>query len=179
MHGCVATKEIRMMTPMIERKLDWKAAIWAGIIAGVVFMMLEMLLVMWLKGQSPWGPPRMIAAMVMGKGVLPPPAPFDMGVLLVAMMVHFVVAIVLAFIFAWLASAIGAGMVWSIIGGAVFGVMVYFVNFYGATALFPWFAMARGPITLFTHAMFGLVLGCAYWVIARSGTTRGSSRSVM
>lgn len=120
----------------------------------------------------------MIAAIIMGKGVLPPPAPFDMAVLLVAMMVHFGVAIVLAILFAVLISATDAGMAGSIIGGAVLGVAVYFVNFYGSTALFPWFAMARGPITLFTHAMFGLVLGWTYWAIARLGSTRFNAGSI-
>lgn len=38
---------------MIDRKLDWKAANLVGILAGAVFMMLEMLLAMWLKGQRP------------------------------------------------------------------------------------------------------------------------------
>lgn len=28
-------------------------------------------------GQSPWGPPRMIAAMALGTGILPPPAHFS------------------------------------------------------------------------------------------------------
>jgi hypothetical protein len=40
-------------------------------------MMLQMGLVA-LAGDSPWGPPRMIAAIVMGEGVLPPPATFDL-----------------------------------------------------------------------------------------------------
>ena len=55
----------------MTRKLDWKAAIWAAIIAGLVFMMLEMALTVMLQGQSAWGPPRMIAAMVLGSGALP------------------------------------------------------------------------------------------------------------
>jgi hypothetical protein len=57
-------------------KTDWSAAVWAAVIAGVVFMMAEMLMVMFFMGQSPWGPPRMIAAMMMGTNVLPPPADF-------------------------------------------------------------------------------------------------------
>jgi len=89
--------------PQSDHK-DWKAALWAGLIAGVVFMMMEMILVAVAGGGSPWGPPRMIAAMVMGEQVLPPPATFDTGVITVAMMVHFVLSIVLAFIFAWVAS---------------------------------------------------------------------------
>lgn len=53
-----------------ERSVDWRAAIWAGIIAGAVFVVLEMLMVPLFLGGSPWGPPRMIGAIVMGEGVL-------------------------------------------------------------------------------------------------------------
>ena len=59
--------------------LHWKAALWAGLMAGAVFVILEMLLVGTVGGDSPWAPPRMIAAIAMGPGVLPPPATFDMG----------------------------------------------------------------------------------------------------
>lgn len=46
--------------------MDPKAAIPAGLIAGVVFMMMEMILVA-AMGESPWGPPRIMAAIVMGR----------------------------------------------------------------------------------------------------------------
>lgn len=150
----------------MAQRPNWKAAIWSGIIAGVVFMMLEMILVAALKGQSPWGPPRLIAAIAMGKGVLPPPASFDFGVMMVAMMVHFMVAIVFGFVLGWIISNWQLGLAAALGVGFVFGLIVYFVNFYLSTGVFPWFAMARGPITIFTHAMFGLVLGWAYHAIA-------------
>ncbi len=70
-----------------------KAAILAGLIAGVVFMMLEMILVPVFMNGSPWAPPRMIAAIILGKDVLPMPGQpviFDFGVLMVAVMLHFI-----------------------------------------------------------------------------------------
>lgn len=36
---------------------DWKAGAWAGVIAGLAFLMLKMVLVWMAQGQSPWGPP--------------------------------------------------------------------------------------------------------------------------
>lgn len=45
---------------------DWKVAIWSGLTAGLVFLMLEMLLVRVFQGMSPWAPLRMMAAMVLG-----------------------------------------------------------------------------------------------------------------
>ena len=144
-----------------------KAAVWAGLIAGVVFMMLEMLLVGTIGGGSPWGPPRMIAAIGMGKDVLPPPASFDLSILIVAMLIHFALAIVLGIVFALIVARWNMGLITMAVAGAAFGMVVYLITFYGFTALFPWFAMARNGISLFSHAMFGLVLGWSYYVLAR------------
>ena len=64
-----------------------------------------MVLVWMAQGQSPWGPPHMMAAMVLGKEVLPPPgtwAPLDLKIMMTAMMIHFPVSIVYGLIGAWL-----------------------------------------------------------------------------
>jgi len=146
-------------------RISAKAAFWAAIIAGAVFMMLEMLMVPLFMGGSPWGPPRMIAAIGMGNGVLPPPATFDAGIMMVAMLIHFGLSVILAFLFAFIARGRTVGMATML--GAVFGLVVYFVSFYGMTAVFPWFAMARGWIAIFAHLMYGAVLGFVYASIAR------------
>ncbi|WP_296911674.1 hypothetical protein [Polaromonas sp.] len=68
-----------------RQSIDWSSAIWSGIIAGAVFMMLEMVMVPLFVGGSPWGPPRMIAAIGMGRGVLAPPDSFALVPMMVAM----------------------------------------------------------------------------------------------
>lgn len=163
----------------MSHSVDAKAAIWAGIIAGLVFMMLEMVLVGTVGGESPWGPPRMIAAMAMGDGVLPPPATFDMGIMMVAMMIHLVLSIILGLVLGWAISQWRMSLVTAIITGTVFGLLIYFVNFYLMTGIFPWFAMARGGISIFAHAMFGLVLGWAYHAIATRGGAEESTRAAV
>lgn len=124
------------MTSSIQ--LDWKAATWSGIIAGVVFLALEMVMVPVFGGGSPWGPPRMMAAMGL----------------------HFVLSIVYAVIFALAVSRLSLGPALGL--GGVGGLILYLVNFYGFTALFPWFAMARNWISIFGHLVFGLVAAGAY-----------------
>lgn len=151
----------------MTKPLDWKAAIWAGIIAGIVFMMLEMLLVQFFEPMSMWAPPRMMAAMFMGRQVLPPPDTFDAVILMVAMLIHFPLAIIYAFILGWIVSRWQLALVGAIIAGTVFGLLIYVVNFYGLTAVFPWFADARGWIAIFSHVMFGLVLGAVYQTLER------------
>ena len=42
---------------------------------------------------------------------------------------------------------------------ALVGLALYVVGFYGFTAIFPWFAMARNMITIVSHIAFGMVLG--------------------
>ncbi|MDQ6831079.1 MAG: hypothetical protein M3081_19630 [Gemmatimonadota bacterium] len=152
-----------------KARVDWSAAAWAGIIAGLVFMALEMMMVAAFLGNSPWGPPRMIAAIVMGKGVLPMPGgsppTFDAGVLAAAMMVHFVLSIIFAMILAFAIAGRTYGAALAI--GAVTGLLLYLVNFYLFTGIFPWFAMARNWVTIFSHVAFGLVAAMVYWKLSR------------
>lgn len=144
-----------------QDRTDWRAAVWAGVIAGIVFLVVEMLMVMIFMGQSPWGPPRMMAAMVLGKDVLPPPADFDFGIVMTAMMVHFPLSIVYGLAAGWIVHRLKGTNVLLI--GGVFGLAVYFVNFYLiAPAAFPWFMEARNWVGVVAHLIYGLVLGVAY-----------------
>jgi hypothetical protein len=140
--------------------ISWKAAIYAGLIAGLVFIVMEMVLVALVGGGSPLGPPAMISAIVLGPEVLPeqgtPPE------FLTGQIVHFVLSVILAVIFVLIVSrmALGTGALIGI--GVVYGIVVYLVNFYGMTAIYPWFAMARNAITFSSHIVFGAVLGWSY-----------------
>jgi hypothetical protein len=52
--------------------------------------------------------------------------------------------------------------------GALFGVLPYVINFDDMTHLFPWFADARGWVTLLNHVLFGMVAADSY--LALQGT---------
>ena len=145
---------------------NWSAAIKASLIAGITFLVLELALVATVGGESPWAPVRMIGAIALGQDVLPPPATFDLTSFIAAAIVHFALAILYGGIFALVADRAGWGLGVSSIAGLAFGLILYAVNFYGFTALFPWFAMARNGISIFAHAMFGLVLGFSYRKLA-------------
>ncbi len=144
-------------------KLFFKKVVIAGLIAGAVFMMLEMIMVPMFMGGSPWGPPRMIAAILLGKSVLPmPPQPvtFDFGVMMAAMFLHFMLSIIFAIIIGWLCKNLSVGT--SVLVGAAIGLILYFINFYGLTSVFPWFAMARTWVSIFSHVMFGIVAAFSF-----------------
>jgi hypothetical protein len=151
----------------VVEKLDLKAAALAGIVAGVVFIMLEMFLVVYFGGDSPWAPPRMMAAIAMGKDVLPPPATFDLGIMMAALAVHLVLAVAYGLILGLVVARVGLSPATTVLAGLLFGIVLYVVNFYLFTGLFPWFAMARNWMSIFAHAVFGLVLGTIYVRAAR------------
>jgi hypothetical protein len=150
----------------IHARTYWTDGVWAGLIAGAVFLMLEMFMVWAFQGQSPWGPPRMMAAMIMGEDVLPPPATFSFGIVMVAMMIHFALSIVYGLLGAWIVHRFDLG--WALVIGAVYGWAIYVVNFLMiAPVMFPWFGMARGWISIFAHVVFGAVLTGSYVALRR------------
>lgn len=163
-------QELAATNRPINTSTDWRAGLWAGLIAGLVFMMMEMGLVWMVQGESPWAPPHMIAAMALGDDILPPPgtwAPFDGTVMITAMLIHMLLSAVLGVLGAQLLR--GANMGRGLVLGAVFGLAIYVLNFYLiAPFAFPWFVMARNWISAFSHIMFGVVFGLAYVRIGKS-----------
>ena len=148
----------------VHTRTFWWDGVWAGLIAGAVFIVLEMVMVWGLMGASPWGPPHMMAAMILGQGVLPPEgtyAPFDMGIMMAAMAVHVPLSIVFGLIGAWIVHRFDLAV--ALLVGAVYGWAIYILNFLIiAPVLFPWFGMARGGLSIVAHVIFGAVLTASY-----------------
>jgi hypothetical protein len=138
------------------------AVLLAGICAGVVSTLAQLLL--WrLSGQDAllllMRDARLTAALLLGSEVLPPPATFDSGVMLAATAIHFLLSMLYAAVLLPLRRmSLGS----SLIIGTGFGVALYFLNLHGFTAIFPWFAEARGAITLAVHAVFGVTVMLTY-----------------
>lgn len=130
--------------------------------------MLEMIMFPLFMDGSPWGPPRMIAAIVLGKEVVPPPATFDFGVILTAVVVHLVLSVIYAIVLAFIVNRMSFWM--ALVVGAVFGYVLYLVNFYPLTEFFPWFSKARNWISVFTHIVFGIGAAWAYLGLAHRHT---------
>ena len=59
--------------------------------------------------------------------------------------------------------------------GAMFGLAMYLLNFYGMTRLFPWFAEARNWVSVVSHLMFGVVVADAYLRLERKDTHSGDA----
>ncbi|MGK7392400.1 MAG: hypothetical protein ACNS60_18745 [Candidatus Cyclobacteriaceae bacterium M2_1C_046] len=136
----------------------YKYAVKAGLVAGIIFIVIEMLLVPLLLDGSPWGPPRLIAALVLNPTqVLPPPADFEFGVVGTAVVIHLALSVVYTIPFSFVAVKMRS-LTGLILIGAFYGLLLYVINFYLFTYAFPWFEEARNWVTILAHISFGVIL---------------------
>lgn len=142
---------------------NWRAMIWAGVMAGIASTLVEILLWLIFTDDFPailYRDARLTAAMVLGSSVLSPAATFDVGVMLLATLIHFMISITCAVLLALVTARLDT--ILAPLAGIGFGIALYVVNLYGFTAIFPWFAQTRGWITLIAHGVFGLTAILAY-----------------
>ncbi|MEZ4707900.1 MAG: hypothetical protein R3A44_11870 [Caldilineaceae bacterium] len=145
----------------VRQVVDWGAAFWAGIVSGLVFLLLNLLLLPYIPGMTAPVFFRYVAAIVMGTSVLPPPADnFTVSILVAAVLVNFALAIVFAFLLAIITHQ--WGLVVGILVGALFGFAVYLINLYAVMRLFPWFFLLQNSVFAITHVIFGAVAGAVY-----------------
>ena len=50
----------------------------------------------------------------------------------------------------------------ALLAGLVFGLILYVVNMYGVTVMFPWFSEVRDWITVAAHVVFGISVAAVY-----------------
>ncbi len=148
----------------------WTAALAAGAIASIAFLVLELLLLPLVAAMSPWTAIRMIAAIPLGQGVLPPPATFDPLIFIVALLLHIALSLLYALVFVRLLWRLGTSSL--LLAGVAFGIVLYIVNFHVFTLVFPWFAELRGVPSLVVHAVFGLMVAWIYIAFSRLSTRR-------
>lgn len=165
--------DLHMHSYRWQRLPDWPAAAVAGLAAGAVLMVLELFWSTLVAGGSPWAASHMIAAIVMGPDTLQS-SDFSLNVVAVALAAHYVLGIVFGLVLATIIAPFrqdsSVGMV--LLAGAVFGAVLYLLNFYGMVYFFPWFADWRGAATLVTHLIFGMTAALLYWKLDRHGADR-------
>ncbi|GAB3091864.1 hypothetical protein [Lysobacter terrae] len=148
--------------------ISGKALVFSALAAGTVFLVLELLVTRYVLGVNPGVMIRMIAAITQGTAMLPPPESANLSVTLAAVILHLVMSLTYALVFAFIAK--GRTIRQATLLGAGYGLILYVVNFYGFTELFPWFAGARSWGAVLSHVAFGAVLGATYAWWAPHGT---------
>jgi hypothetical protein len=144
-----------------RRRPDPVAALASGLIATVfVFLALQLISVV-IYDESAWKLPRMVAALARGAGALEPDDEFDAAIVAIGAALFAALSLLYALCLCRIvadAPRRHAGLI-----GIAFGVALYYANFHGFTALFPWFVPLRTPDTLIVHALFGFIVAQGYW----------------
>ncbi len=161
--------ELRMQShEWVARKPDWAAAVGAGLVAGAVFMVFELLWAASIGNEGPWYASHHIAAIVLGPQALAS-AGFDLTVVAVALITHYVLGVVFTLVLATIIAGFhyesSFGVVETI--GLVFGGLLYLFSFHAMTNFFPWMADLRGWASFIGHLAFGLAAAMGYVQLRR------------
>jgi hypothetical protein len=109
---------------------------------------------------SPWVAVRLIASVLMGTSVLPPPATFTPTSLAGCLAVHLPLSVGFACLLAFMLHR--WGLIVGVVGGALFGLALYYINFYSLTFFFPWLYPMRSWMMMLSHVTFGILAGGLY-----------------
>lgn len=137
--------------------VNWRCAGTAGVLAGIVATFVQLLL-WWAASYMPIAmllrDARLAAAIIMGQSVLPPPVTFDWMVMAAATVVHGILSVSYGLLLGYIVARLP--MRPALLAGIAFGLLLFCVNMYGFTAIFPWFLASRDWVTALAHILFGL-----------------------
>jgi hypothetical protein len=143
----------------VRQLVDWKAAFFAGLAGGLISFTTNIILSSWLL-HSPWLLTRIIASILIGKSVLPPPSSFTLPILFVSLFIHLLLSIIFSDLIAIVVQQ--WGIIISFIGGALMGLAFYAIAFYTFSILYPWFYTFRSWIFLIMYILYGAFTGSVY-----------------
>ena len=152
------------------RRPDWLAAVVAGLVGGAVLMVLELLWSAATNETGPWRASQLVAAIVLGPGVLETSAAtFHAGVVGTALVTHYALGIAFGLVFGVVATGFGIDrqMPATLLFGALFGALLYVFDFYGMVRFFPWFIELRDWAMGIEHLVFGMVAALLYTKLER------------
>ena len=159
------------MATEISRKNEWfKRSITSGAIAGIIFLIPQMLLLPLFSEHGPWTFLAMVAALVLNEQqVLSSPMDFDAGVVLTGFVFHMALSLLYSILFVYASGHLQKMVL--IISGIFYGGFLYAINFYVFTYAFEWFIDIRGGITILAHLLYGLTIPVAYLQVHKPGET--------
>ncbi len=145
------------MIQAIQKHVAWRALPVAALVAGTLFLLVNVLLMPSVLQTDPLLLIRYQASLVMGESALLSP---DASVIVVGVIVHYV----LSFVFTLIITIVihRWGLVVGIVGGALLGLALYGINLYTMTLFFPWFYAINNNVLLLSHVVFGAAAGGVY-----------------
>ena len=146
----------------------WLAALYAGILAGIISTIVQLLLWWTFWDALPsilYRDARFAAAIILGQEVLPPPVTMNWQIMLIATWIHFGLSIIYVLVLSWLIHRLDLKN--SLIMGGLYGLVLFTINMYGFVIIFPWFVETRDWITVTAHLVFGVSAAGVYKVLSK------------
>lgn len=145
------------MLEAIQRNVSWRAIPIAGVVAGTVFLLTNVLLTPLLLDVDSILVLRYFGSLVLGSDVL---TGNEAIVPIVGVILHYVLSLVFALVIAIVVHR--WGLIVGIVGGAILGAAIYGINLYTMTVFFEWFFAIHSGVLLLSHILFGAVAGGVY-----------------
>ena len=139
--------------------LDWNAVWAAGLIGGLIMLLVSILLP-WIFLGDPLLIVRIIASVLLGPAVISPQAGLVPGIYVVAILTHFSLSLFFALLIVLIFHR--WGMIVAFIGGAIMGLIIYFMNYYTFSLIFPWLLPYHTWMLLTGNIVFGAFVGALY-----------------
>lgn len=140
-------------------EITWSAVWIAGLAASLVFLLLGMLFGALAVG-APWLVFRLLGSIILGEGVLPPPPSFELSAVLVALVLTLATGLLATLILVLIIHR--WGLIVGVLGGALYGVVLYIIAYYGAALVAPWLESYRSWVVAVPYVLFGAVAGAVY-----------------
>ncbi len=139
--------------------VNWRGGLYGGVVGGLVWLFVMMVSSV-AVGLPAWAPLKYIGAFLRGTNAALDAAPFSWGTLVLGAVLHLFFSILYAFV-------LGAYIRYhstksAVFAGAIFGLILYIVNFHLFSPAFPWMETLLNPGTILAHLMYGLAVGWVY-----------------
>jgi hypothetical protein len=155
------------------RSTDWTAGAVAGLAAGAVLMVLDLVWSSVFNAGGPWRISHMIAPLFIGTDILDSGGyRFSVGVVSISLATHYLLGVLFGLVTAALMSQLrlDASPRQALGTGAILGIVLYLVNFDILAQFLPWLANMRSGDTLVANVVFGVVAAVLYWRLKRTPT---------
>lgn len=153
------------------RATDWTAGAVAGLAAGAVLMVLDLLWSSVFNAGGPWRISHMIAPLFIGTGILDSSGyAFSVGVVSISLATHYLLGVLFGLVTAALMAQLRLddSPRQALATGGILGIVLYLVNFDILAQFLPWLANMRGGATLLANVVFGIVAAVLYWRLKRT-----------
>jgi ABC-type cobalamin transport system permease subunit len=144
----------------IRKVVDLRAVITAALVAGTVSVLCNFFLVPSLLHTTPWVSVRLVGSILLGNDVLAPPATFHAGALAAALVTHYLLALAMTAIIAYVVHR--GGLTGGILLGALLGLAFYSIDYYTLTYFMPQFFALQHWSVVASHILFGAIAGGTY-----------------